>query len=321
MSNPLLAALVQAAVSGPTSGTGKGTGREVYFSFRNFGMCQHSDNYRHEHVDNQWRDSGYTLTGPDASKKSASQSLQVHPNLHDFFGFSKGAAPYDDGEQYGKITVVDREQIISQLVAVEDGQLTHRIIPVPATVHSEVHTLLEFFGTGVSIGGRLATTQDMQQQLKAFTDHLRSSGWRPRASTGDIIAGLGNMSAENRAAVLGASGDGDPIAPGPSPPRKAGLFGAGPGDAMNLVPPLPYVDISAPRFPDTDMAEAPGNADLARVENDLLAQKRSSRAVLPSVQDKAAWEENAPLNVAALDGMVLANLMLMLGLSLNWPRW
>ena len=53
MSNPLLAALVQAAVSGPTSGTGKGTGREVYFSFRNFGMCQHSDNYRHEHVDNQ----------------------------------------------------------------------------------------------------------------------------------------------------------------------------------------------------------------------------------------------------------------------------
>ena len=170
--------------------------------------------------------------------------------IHDFFGFSKGAAPCDDGEQYGKITVVDREQIISQLVAVEDGQLTHRIMPVPATVHSEVHALLEFFGTGVSIGGRLATTQDMQQQLKAFTDHLRSSGWRPRvttpakslqsdlatniseltallknglnqpapssakrvheASTGDIIAALGNVSAENRAAGRGAWGGGGP---------------------------------------------------------------------------------------------------------------
>ena len=54
---------------------------------------------------------------------------------------------------HGKITVVDRKQIISQLVAVEDGQLTHCIMLVPATVHSEVHALLEFFGTGVSIGG------------------------------------------------------------------------------------------------------------------------------------------------------------------------
>ena len=112
-----------------------------------------------------------------------------------------------------------------------------------------------------------------------------------------------------------------PIAPGPSPPRKAGLFGAGPGDAMNLVPPLPYVNISAPRFSDTDIAEAPRNADLARVENDFLAQVRNSRTGLPSVQDKDAREENAPPNVAALDWIVLAILMLMLGLSLNWPRW
>ena len=40
------------------------------------------------------------------------------------------------------------------------------------------------------------------------------------------------------------------------------------------------------------------------MENDLLALVRSSRAGLPSVRDKAAWEENAPLNVAAFDGMV-----------------
>ena len=344
MSNPLLAALVQAAVSGPTSGTGKGAGRGVCFSFRNTGMCQHGDNCRYEHVGNQRRDSGYALTGPDASKKSASQSLQVQPNLPDFFGFSKGAAPCDDGEQYGKITVVDRDHIISQLVAVEDGQLTHRIMPVPAAVHSEVHALLEFFGTGVSIGGRIATTQELQQQLKAFADHLRTSGWRPRvttpakslqsdlasniseltallknglnqptsssakrgheASPGDIIAALGTMSAENRAAVLVALGGGGPVAAGPSPPRKAALFGAGPADAVPPLPPLPYVDVTTPLFPDADMLEAPGNADLARVENDLLALVRSSGSSLPSVRDKAAFDENAPLNVAAFDGML-----------------
>ena len=74
MSNPLLAALVQAAVSGPASGAGKGTGRGVCFSFRNTGMCQHGDNCRYEHVQhvgNQRRDSGFTLTGPDASTGSA----------------------------------------------------------------------------------------------------------------------------------------------------------------------------------------------------------------------------------------------------------
>ncbi|CAE7253549.1 unnamed protein product [Symbiodinium natans] len=348
MSNPLLAALVQAAVSGPASGAGKGTGRGVCFSFRNTGMCQHGDNCRYEHVQqvgSQRRDSGFTLTGPDASKKSASQALQVQPNLHDFFGFSKGAAPCDNGEQYGKITVVDRDHIISQLVAVEDGQLTHRVMAVPAAVHSEVHELLEFFGTGVSIGGRAVTTQDMQQQLKAFADHLRTSGWRPRvaapstslqsdlasniseltallknglntptsssakrvheASPGDIIAAMGNLSPENRAAVLVALGGGSSVPPGPSPPRKAAVFGGGAMEARPHVPPLPTVDVSTPLFPDADMeADAPANADLARVENELLALVRSSSSGLPSVRDKAAFDESAPLNVAALDGMI-----------------
>ena len=325
-------------------------------------MCQHGDNCRYEHVGNQRHDSGYTLTGPDASKKSASQSLQVQPNLHDFFGFSKGAAPCDDGEQYGKITVVDREHIISQLVAVEDGQLTHRIMPVPATVHSEVHALLEFFGTGVTIGGRIATTQDMQQQLKAFIEHLRTSGWRPRvtapakslqsdlasniseltallknglnqpvpssakrvheASPGGIIAALGNMSPENRAAVLGALGGGGPIAPGPSPPRKAGLFGAGAVDAMNPVPPLPYVDISAPLFPDADMAEAPGNLTLPGWKTIFwhwcgvleLACHQSGIRLPGRRMLRSTW-------LLLTGWWVLANSMLMLSLSLNWPRW
>ena len=84
---------------------------------------------------------------------------------------------------------------------------------------------------------------------------------------------------------------------------------------------LAYVDISAPLFPDADMAEAGGNADLARVENDLLALVRSSHG-LPSIRDKAAWEENAPLNVAAFDGMVGP---CELGADAqplpDWPRW
>ena len=108
------------------------------------------------------------------------------------------------------------------------------------------------------------------------------------------------MSAENRAAVLVALGGGGPVAPGPSPPRKATLFGAGPADAVPPLPPLPYT----PLFPDADMLEAPGNADLARVENDLLALVRSSGSGLPSVRDKAAFDENAPLNVAAFEGML-----------------
>ena len=123
-------------------------------------------------------------------------------------------------------------------------------MPVPAAVHSEVLALHEFFVTGVSIVGRIATTQELQQQLKAFADNLRTSGWRPRvttsakslqsdlaskiseftallkngldqpssssakrrheASPADIIAALGTMSAENRAAVLVAFGVGAP---------------------------------------------------------------------------------------------------------------
>ena len=98
----LLFGLVQAAASGPTSGAGKRAGRGVCFSFRNTGMCQHGGNCRYEHVSNQRRDSGYTLTGPDVSKKSASQSFQVQPILHDFCGFSKGAVPCDDVDSMGK---------------------------------------------------------------------------------------------------------------------------------------------------------------------------------------------------------------------------
>ena len=44
------------------------------------------------------------------------------------------------------------------------------------------------------------------------------------------------------------------------------------------------------------MVEAPANADLAGVENDVLALVRSSSSGLPSIRDKAAFDEIAPLN-------------------------
>ena len=358
MANPLLTALVQAAVSTPTTHGGKGGGRGICFTFSNTGMCQHGDNCRFEHVGQPRRGAGGALIGPDASKKSAGHSLIVQPNLHDFFGFANGAAPTEEGMQYSKVTVIDRADVISQLVTVDNGQLTHRLLAVPAAVHSEVRALVEFFSSGSSIAGRSATTQDMHQQLRAFVEQLRASGWCPGSrppttcttndlagsiseltallrnglnpasastakrshepSPGDTLTSLNSMSPENRTAVLNALGAGNAagagLPPGPSPPRKTATLGhlslGIPSASMPPLPGLPLADLSAGTiFADEEMPNAgenptAPNAELNRIENELLALARSSSSGLPSVRDKAQFEETAPLNVAALDGML-----------------
>ena len=197
-------------------------------------------------------------------------------------------------------------------------------------MHQQLRAFVEQLrASGWCLGSRLpatGTTNDLAGSISELTALLRNGLNPAPASTakrnhepspGDILTSLNSMSSEDRTAVLNALGAGNAgtgLPPGPSPPRKTatmGHFSLGiPSAGMPPLPGLPLADLSAGTiFADEEMPNASGphlapNAELNRIEKEVLALVRSSSSGLPSVREKAQFEETAPLNVAALDGML-----------------